>query len=291
MKNALKIIIGVLFVFCTIYSRPLDKFNFMYYTETGVPPRHLHPKVGLYYWNYSSSDFFNDNGNREDIGIENSESWVVPTFSFGAGDVVEFGMAVPIISQKTEFNDTYNSDGSGVGDMLLWLKTSVTKMPWFGIRTAVKLATGDDNPGGDKLPTGTGQTDLDMGLFFSCFPEKMGFLCDISTGYRLRFEKENSDGTKYDPGDEGRLQLYLGGMPVEGFGILFGGDGFISMNDRYNGYEVKKSYRASSMLGLRMFYKTKFGVRVDGGIKFDVAGKAYPAGLGFVFGANYEPQF
>ncbi|MCD6594322.1 transporter [bacterium] len=315
MKNLLKIAFFIS-IFCSaifaqtflpISTTPLDKFNYLYYTETGIPPRHLHPKIGLYYWNYSSSEFFDDDWNRDDDDIEYSESWVVPTFAFGAGDVIEFGMAVPMISGKIKSDisyDTYTLDGSGIGDMTLWLKTTVTQKPWFGIRTAVKLATGDDKPGNNKLPTGTGQTDLDMGFFFSYYPEKMGFLCDISTGYRLRFKKDIDEmvyivnesihyfpGGEYDPGDEGRLQLYLGGMPVEGFGVMFGGDGFISMNDRFGGDEAKKCYRASSMLGLRMFFRTKFGVRVDGGIKFDVAGKAYPAGLGFMLGANYEPKF
>ena|GEM_PF-2843890 len=290
-------------------TTPLNKMNFLYYTESGIPPRHIHPRVGLYYWYYSGSEFFDDDWNRQDDDLTYSEYWVVPTFSFGAGDVVEFGMAFPILNQKVESENswygTYSMKGSGIGDMFLWLKTAVTQNPHFGIRTAVKLPIGDDNFGQETIPLGTGQTDLDMGFFFSYYPEKMGFLCDVAVGYTLRFPKDidtitvfviednlhfYQDG-RYDPGDEGRLQLYIGGMPVEGFGILFGGDGFISMNDRFEGEEGTKTFRMSSMLGLRMFYRTPFGLRTDAGIKFDVAGKSYPAGLGFVLGASFEPKF
>ena len=291
-----------------LWGYPLEKFNFLYYPESGVVPRHLHPKVGIYYWSYTGAEYFNNDGHREDYNTTYSENWVVPSFSFGAGDAVEFGAYFPVLSEKYERDNgiwgTSTNDGSGLGDITVWVKALVTHNPNFGLRVAAKLATGDDAPGDDKLPTGTGQTDIDMGFVLSQYPEKMGFACDVAMGFRLRLSKEiegglsnwgdawyiHSSGT-YDPGDEGRLQLYLGGMPMEGFGILFGGDGFISLNDRFEGEEITKSYRASAMLGMKMFFETKFGLRFDGGIKFDIAGKDYPAGYGFMLGATFQPQY
>ncbi len=287
---------------------PMDKFNYLYFVESAVPPKHLHPKVGIYYWNFSGKEYFDNNGHREDYNTTYSETWIVPMFAFGAGDAVEFGGYFPVLSEKYEDESglfKYTADGSGIGDITVWVKASVTRRPNFGLRVAAKFATGDDAPGEDKLPTGTGQTDVDMGFVFSYYPEKMGFACDIATGFRLRLSKEVDTLTvfevgdrwyiyrsgTYDPGDEGHLQLYLGGMPMEGFGILFGGDGFISLNDRWEGDEVKKSYRASAMIGMKAFFETKFGLRVDTGLKFDVAGKDYPAGMGFMIGASFIPQF
>ncbi|HDG68216.1 MAG TPA: hypothetical protein ENG11_03615 [candidate division Zixibacteria bacterium] len=287
---------------------PMEKFNYLYFAESGVVPKHLHPKVGIYYWNFSGSEYFNNNGHREDYNQKYSESWVVPMFAFGTGDAVEFGVCFPVLSEKYEDNSgffKYTADASGLGDITLWTKAIVTRDPNFGLRVAAKLATGDDAPGEDKLPTGTGQTDIDMGFVLSHYPEKMGFACDVAVGFRLRMSKEvdtltvfkvgdrwymYNSGT-YDPGDEGRLQLYLGGMPMEGFGILFGGDGFVSLNDRWEGDEIRKSYRASAAIGMKAFFETKFGLRLDGGFKFDVAGKDYPAGFGLMLGATFVPQY
>jgi len=279
-----------------------EKFNFLHFVESAIPPKHIHPRISLYYWYYTGADLYDDDWDLQDINTTGSESRIMPVLSFGVGDVVEFGIAVPFVSNKVVEDITVvtTTDGSGVGDMLIWLKTTVIKNPWFGIRTTVKIPTGDDDPGGNALPTGTGQTDFDMGLVFSVMPEKVGFLCDVAISGRLRFEKEiDYFGTtlELNPGNEGRLQLYLGGMPVEGFGVMFGGDGVISMNDVYDysgaigSQDSTKSFRMNSMLGLRMFYQTPFGIRMDGGLKFDVAGHNTTSGLGFVLGATYEPQF
>ncbi|MCD6418106.1 transporter [bacterium] len=291
---------------------PYDKFNYLHSQENAIPDKHLHPKVSLYYWYYTANEFFNEDGHREDYDKKYTQGWFVPAFSFGAGNVAEFGMAIPILSENSS-SETYDygdMNGSGIGDLLLWVKVAVTQKPWFGFRFAAKLPTGNDDYESDELPVGSGQTDIDLGWQFSYKPDKMGFLSDINISYRLRLAKdiENTiitmDGIpmtadRYDPGEEGRLGMYFGGMPVEGFGIMFGGDGFITFNDQYEGdylghnekKELKKSYRASSFIGLKMFYEFPFGLRFDGGAKTDIAGKDSPAGFGFDIGISYQPEF
>ena len=282
---------------------PFDKLNYLYSSQNAVPPKHLHPRVSLIYWYYSASEQYNEDGNRYDMDFDGkyTQNWIVPSFSFGAGDVAEFGVAIPIIREDLSFSEVINKKfaGSGVSDILIWTNVAVTKKPWFGFRFAAKLAVGNDDYNiEEEMPVGSGQTDIDLGWQFSYAPEKMGFLCDASIGYRIRLSKEidwaiEEPGPyeKYDPGEEGRLGLYLGGMPVEGFGILFGGDGFVTFNDQYDGDEIKKSYRASSLIGLKMFYKAPFGLKVSGGFKTDIAGKDAPAGFGLNFGVSYEPEF
>ena len=275
------------------YVLPYDKFNYLHSAETAIPPKHLHPRISLHYWYYSASEYFDTSGHAVDLHGTYSQNWIIPAISFGAGDVAEFGFAVPFVMENVEYesSDLGTSDGSGLGDMMIWVKAAVTKNPWFGFRFAAKLATGNSDPGENELQTGTGQTDLDMGFQFSHKPEKMGLLFDFNIAYRLRLEWEG-EGVKIDPGDEGRLGLYIGGKPIEGFGILFGGDGFISFNDKLEGYgEVKKSYRASSLIGIKMIYDTPFGLGFDGGIKMDIAGKDAFSGFGFTLGASYQPEF
>ncbi len=305
-------LLSILFGASTSYPFPYDKFNFLHSQENAVPAKHLHPKISLYYWYYSASESFDVDGHRQDCDMNYSQNWIVPAFAFGAGNVAEFGMAIPFLNEdsKLEGSDFEKASGSGLGDLMLWTKIAVTQKPWFGFRFATKLPTGSDDYTEDKLPVGSRQTDLDFGWQFSYKPDKMGFLCDINIAYKLRLAKEIDDtvvsvdgipmvANKYDPGEEGRLGMYFGGMPVEGFGILFGGDGFITFNDQYEGNylgnnekrEIKKSYRASSLIGLKMFYRLPVGVRFDGGFKMDIAGKDSPAGYGFDFGVSYQPNF
>ncbi len=299
MKNVLVMFLALMAVCSAQSSTALyafgvtePKLNYLYFVENAVPPGHLHPSVGVYYWHYSTTEQFDNDWERQDYDIELSQGIVIPTFSVGFGNVVELGMMVPIVANKSEseLSSVISADGSGVGDMQIWVSTIFIQNPNFGLRAAIKIPSGEDEPAADKLATGSGQTDIDFGMIFSVKPEKVGFMCDLGTSYSLRLKKDIS-GYDYDPGDEGRLQLYLGGMPYDGFGVLFGGDGIISMNERIEGTERDDSYRMSSMLGLKMFYETPFGLRFDGALKFDVAGKQSAAGLGFLVGATYEPNF
>jgi len=276
------------------YSFPYDKLNYLYYIEHAVPPRSLHPKISALYWFYISSEALDSSGHRDDEYSDYStysQNWIVPAFAFGAGDVLELGLAIPILMEVVEARTgaVKDASSSGVGDILIWAKASVTEYPRFGFRLAVKLPSGDDEFSQGNIPTGTGQTDFDFGLQFSHHPEKMGFMSDISVGYRLRLEGEKNN-IPYKPGSEGRLGIYTGGMPIEGFGILFGGDGFISFNDEYDGEESIQSYRATAMIGVKIFYITRIGLKFDAGFKTDIAGKDVPAGNGFSLSASFEPK-
>ena len=273
------------------YFGPYDKFNRLYTMENAIPVKHLHPSVFLSYWYYYADEGFDEDGNRNDMagGVEFTQSWFVPAFAFGAGNVVEFGMAFPVLAEHGSLG-SIEADGSGIGDITIWLKTAIIPKPWFGFRVLTKLATGDDDIT-NRMPTGTGQTDFDFGLQFAYEPEKQGVMCDINAGYRLTMSKDEAGGIEFNPGDEGRAGIYVGGMPVEGLGIMFGGDGIVTFNDQYDGDTAKNSSRASAMIGLKLMYRTKFGLRTQASLKTDIAGKLVPAGYGFAFCVGYQPEF
>lgn len=271
----------------TGYSGAPDKLNYIYCIDYGLPVKHLSPKIGASFWHYGASEMLDDHGKRYDMHSDYTEMLTTMFFAFGLANVSELGVAVPIVSREASPDNGNKIVGNGVGDIIVWGKAMVIKeSPWFGFRLATKFSNGtspDSISGIWGLTPGTGQTDIDFSWVSAIEPEKTGFAYQGAVGYRLRLKLSK---ISFDPGDEGRLQLYIGGMPVNGFGILFGGDGYISFNDKMSS-ELPGSYRISGTMGLKLFYQSPFGLRFDGGFKFDTSGRHTYAGYGFFIGTSF----
>jgi len=279
----------------------MDMQNFIYLRDSGIVLPHLHPIAGIDYISTSTDKTYDREWDKEDIYGTYKRSVIWYSIGFGLGDMFETRLFIPTLthSLESDYPTVRKDESSGASDIWLTTKFAFIQKPYLSFRFGVKFPTGDDNPPSNKLPTGDGQTDLDFSILSAYQPEQAGVAYNVSVGYRLRFEQEESpqsSGYDFDPADEGHFALYIGGKPVEYFGILFGGNGFISTSDdriSSSGFShnLDDTWRAYFQVGTIIKGYSPVGVNLRADFHFDVAGKNEPAGFTWGVGVEYIPKF
>jgi hypothetical protein len=168
---------------------------------------------------------------------EKATYMVIPVkIAYGIIDGLEIGVTPVFMMKKYErayVSDVTEYEGTGITDTWVWAKYGFAPEPMVTARLGLKLATGEDDPADDELPTGTGQMDIDGAIMLGA-PMGPGWL-DGSVGYRFRMARSADEGSldegDFKPGSE--IRFYAGYTHFIGdtMNLRLGADGFFGSDD------------------------------------------------------------
>jgi hypothetical protein len=199
MKKAMVFTLALLCTLVLISSTALawdDLINLDYSPNTGTPGPGW---VGTTVRYGSSSDMFDQNGDKQDLGDTGTELRIPVCTWYGIANNLEAFAVVPFVS-KNKYLTSDGEDNSGIGD--IWLAARYAVMPEgvLTVRGALDIPTGDDEKGlGNAGGMGI---DVAAQSRKTIIPDKLS----INGNVGIRYNAEDSD-TKWQPG----LGIYFRG--------------------------------------------------------------------------------
>jgi len=156
-------------------------------------------KAGI--WYFMADKAYDSEGESQDLDGKYTNMWVPINVYYAVMDQFEIGVKPSFAMLKAEADDAARDGdeltGTGLGDTWVYAKYMFMPEPMMTARLGAKIATGNDEPEEDELPTGSGQMDIDAALLFG-LPAGPGTF-DAALGYRMRMENSDSE---WKPGDE-----------------------------------------------------------------------------------------
>lgn len=259
------------------------------YTEDGAMLlEHLQLRAGAGV-NYSSATAaFDSEGEKQDYSGDMTwtNMYIPIRLGIGLAKVAEFQFLIPFMSQK--YSNGMEMDGSGISDSWITAKAGITSGGInFAGRLGLMLPTGNDEPDAGELATGSGRSDLDIGVLFSYRPDEMtGFAGDLNAGYRITPEKDEYNAADYAPFNiRAGYQVTKALFP---YAIVGGklGLGKAKSGDT----EIDDSQSSVYSVGAGAIFMSDMGFGVHGNFLYDIAGKNAPAGMDINVGVEYMPK-
>jgi hypothetical protein len=235
-------------------------------------------KVNVVY--LMASSYYDQDGEKQDA--PNNGKWTetnVPVdIYYSITDQLEIGVQPKFCMLKSEADAARATDeatGTGIGDT--WVKAKYLFMPepMVTARLGAKIATGDNEPEGDDIPTGDGQMDLDGALLLG-MPAGPGTF-DAAVGYRMRMEDDN----KYAPGTEIHFMAGYTYNLNEATNLKIAGDGYFGSDDKLDGEAIDESGRTAVWINPSIDYTLENGLQVGAGFHYPLMGKSVYALSGF----------
>lgn len=282
MKRCVFLICALLIVSVAMGYDPL-------YTEDGAALlEHMQLRAGASVNFGSSSAYFDDEGEKHDfVGDASMTNLYIPVrVGIGIAKMLEFQFLIPFMSMK--YSNGSEITGSGISDSWITAKAGIASGGInFAGRIGLQLPTGNDDPDIGDFPTGSGRTDLDIGVLLAYRPEeRTGFAADFNAGYRINTEKDD-----YNYGDFAPFNIRAGYQVTEvlfPYAIIAGKLGL--SNDEYNGIELEDTKESVYSIGAGAVFKSDMGLGVYGNILYDIAGKNNYAGMDINVGVEFLPK-
>jgi hypothetical protein len=219
-------------------------------------------------------------GNKEDFG--NNAKWTetdIPVdVYYSITDQLEIGVQPTFRMLKYEMDAARATDeqtGTGIGDTWVKAKFMFMPEPMVTARLGAKIATGDNEPEGEDLCTGTGQMDVDGALLLG-MPAGPGVF-DAAVGYRMRME----DDDKYAPGSEIHFMAGYTYNLNEATNLHIAGDGYFGSDAKLDGEAIDESGTSEVWINPSIDYTLENGIQLGAGFHYPLMGKQTPAYSGF----------
>ena len=148
---------------------------------------------------FESNDFFGSRPGFEEFTDVNISYYG----EYGLGGNTAFFLSVPFANLE-QIQDGNTTDSAGLADVDFGLRVNFVDGP-FVLSGSALLKAPWFYDGGDALPRGNGQEDLELRLLFGKSLGRLGYF-GVETGYRFRLE---------DPSDEFRYLIEYGFSATE----------------------------------------------------------------------------
>jgi hypothetical protein len=267
---------------------PASAFDFLYtddfapVTDEGIFKVKVFP---VYAW--ANSAFDADGESQEFEGDQSWNAIMVPVeLAYGVIENLEIAVQPKFVrdamnSVPIGLDETEDQEGSGIGDT--WVKAKYAYPLENGAvvagRVGAKLPTGDDEPDEGDLPTGSGQTDVDVAALVNYTMEQI--MINGALGYRIRMEND----AEYKPGNEFHFMGEFGYMVNEQTLVSLGFDGFFGADNEMEGETAEESASNAVAVSPGVVYHVSEALALKGDFFIEVLGQNKNAEMGVNVGA------
>ena len=244
----------------------------------------LHARAAFYYMGLLNKHYDAEGESQEDYPItegKNTYMFIPIDVGYNFNNVAQVDIGLQLLNYSWDDGVDATEDASEFGLSDLWIKArgifQVGPEWYLGPRLGFKAAIGDEEKG-----LGSGQHDIDLGLWVGKERAGNNFRANAALGFRYRLEDDNN----VQPGMMvyGRLEPGFAITPeFEAFGIIDFTTAFTAKN---NGNDITDSEAMGLSVGVRPTYFIDGNNAVSAEVQYPVMGDNIDQEL--LFGFNYD---